>query len=193
MLFLIDNYIHNRDCILKKRRERDNYIFGMLFGFILLLLNIAIFLSTPDITFLNYTNAILMICGIVFIILATIYPNSLDVVHKIINFIANLISRIIFKFILAVIYFILVVPIGLLIKLKNKESINVKTTFIDCPDNSIVINTKKGLYNIFGIFKLFSNEHYALILPLVIILIIIGILLIFVQSSVVAPFIYTLF
>lgn len=179
---------------MKKSREKDNYIFGLFFGFILLLLNISIFLSTPDIKVLNYINVIFMILGCMFILLATVYPNALDLVHRLLNKLFSIIGNLIFKLLLTILYFILVLPIGLIIKSKEKKEITNKTTnFVDYKSNNNLGNNKKGFYNIFLIFRLFNNERYALMIPLIIVLIIIGFLLIFVQSSVIAPFIYTLF
>ncbi len=190
---MIDNYINKRHQIMKKNREKDNYIFGLFFGFILLLLNIYIFLSTPDIKILNYVNVILMMVGCIFILVATIYPNALDLIHKFLNKLFSIIGNLFFKLILTIIYFALVLPIGLIIKSKEKKVNKEETNFVDYKSNNNLESNKKGFYNIFLIFKLFNNERYALMIPLIIVLIIIGFLLIFVQSSVVAPFIYTLF
>ncbi len=191
---MIDNYINERKQLLNKNKERNNYIFGLIFGLILLLLNAFIFLSAADIPLLNYINISLMILGILFILLATIYPNALNLVHIFFNLIANFIGNIIFKVILTLIYLILIIPIGLIIRVKRKKEIlNIDTNFIDYNNSDTKLNNNKGIFNILRIFKLFSNEHYVLMLPLIIILITIGILLIFVQSSVIAPFIYTLF
>ncbi len=191
---MTDNYINERKQLLNKNKERDNYIFGLMFGFILFLLNVFIFLSTTDIPLLNYINTSLMALGILFILLATIYPNTLNLVHRFFNLIANFIGNIIFKIILTIVYVILVIPIGLIIRVKRKKEIlNRDTNFINYNNSDTKLNNNKGIFNILRIFKLFSNEHYALMLPLIIILITIGILLIFVQSSVIAPFIYTLF
>ncbi|MCI8777578.1 MAG: hypothetical protein HFI86_03790 [Bacilli bacterium] len=191
---MIDCYINKRRQIMKKNQEKDNYIFGLFFGFILLLLNISIFLSTPDIKVLNYVNIIFMILGCMFILVATIYPNALGLVHKLLNKLFNIIGNLIFKIFLTILYFILVLPIGLIIKSKEKKEIRKKSTnFINYKSNNNLEGNKKGFYNIFLIFKLFNNERYALMLPLIIVLIAIGFLLIFVQSSVIAPFIYTLF
>lgn len=179
---------------MKKNREKDNYIFGLFFGFILLLLNIYIFLSTPDIKILNCVNLIFMILGCIFILVATIYPNALDLVHKSLNKLFSIIGNLIFNLLLTILYFILVFPIGLIIKSKEKKEMPKKTTnFVDYKNNNKLASNKKGFYNIFLIFKLFNNERYALMIPLIIVLIIIGFLLVFVQSSVIAPFIYTLF
>lgn len=191
---MTDNYINERKQLLNKNKERDNYIFGLMFGLILFLLNAFIFLSTADISLLNYINISLMALGILFILLATIYPNTLNLIHKLFNLIANFIGNIIFKIILTIIYLILVIPIGLIIKVRSKNKIlNVNTNFTNYNNSDTKLNNNKGIFNILRIFKLFSNEHYALMLPLIIVLITIGILLTFVQSSVIAPFIYTFF
>lgn len=194
MLNLINSYINKRNEVLKKNKERDNYIFGLCFGFFVLLLNLYLFLSTPVLKIQNLIHIIFMFLGCIFILLATIYPNSLDLVHKIFKKVLSFIGSIIFKIILFVIYFIFVVPVGLIIKSKERKNLKIMdTNFVDYKTENNFENKKNGFYNIFQIFRIFNNERYALMLPLIIVLIIIGILLIFVQSSVVTPFIYTLF
>ena len=98
---------------------------------------------------------------------------------------------IIFSIILIIIYFLLVTPIGLIMKIKNKR-VNCNTTFTNVNRKETNSN-KKGIYNILLIFRIFANEKCALMLPLIAILIILGLLFIFVQSSIISPFIYTLF
>ena len=47
--------------------------------------------EAPDITVLNYINAILMILRTIFIILYIIYLDSLDFLYKLVGFITSLI------------------------------------------------------------------------------------------------------
>ena len=188
------SYISKRNELLKKHKERDNYIFGLCFGFFVFLLNLYLFLSTPDVKIQNLIHISFMIIGLLFILLSTIYPNSLNLIHKFFQKILSFVGNIIFKIILSIIYFIFVVPVGFVIKKKEKKNIiGLNTNFVDYKVENNFENKKKGFYNILQIFRIFANEKYALMLPLIIILIIIGVLLVFVQSSIVTPFIYTLF
>lgn len=186
---MINEYINEHDKKLKKSYERDNYFFGLCFGFILLLVNSYFFLSRP-INKSDYINLLFMIIGVVFILAATIYPNILSPIHSVFKKVLNFVGSLVFKIVLTIIYFIFVVPVGLIIKSKNKNN-NVESNFTDYDNN--IQNNRKGFLNLLQIFRIFSNEKYILMMPLIIILIIIGILLVFVQSSVIAPFIYTLF
>lgn len=192
---MIDNYIIKKQKRIKASKEKDNYIFGFCFGLFIVLINIYFFLTTPDIKIFNIINLSFILLGVIFILLAIIYPNSLDFIHnKILKKLINCIGKIIFSILLIFIYFILVLPVGLIIKRKerknNKQS---NTNFYSCTDINNFQNRKKGIYNILQVFRLFANERYALMIPIIIVLIIIGLLLIFVQSSVITPFIYTLF
>lgn len=192
---MIDNYIIKRHKKLKASKEKDNYIFGFCFGLFIILINIYFFLTTPDIKIVNIINLFFILLGILFILLSIIYPNSLDFIHnKILKKIINFIGKIIFNILLVLIYFLLVLPVGLIIKRKErKNNKQINTNFYSCTDINNSQNRKKGIYNILQVFRIFANERYALMIPIIIILIIIGLLLIFVQSSVITPFIYTLF
>ena len=79
---MIDNYIIEKRKKLKISKERDNYIFGFCFGLFIFLISMYSFLSTPDIKILNVLNITFIILGLTFILLAIIYPNSLDFIHN---------------------------------------------------------------------------------------------------------------
>lgn len=192
---MIDNYIIEKRKKLKISKERDNYIFGFCFGLFIFLISMYSFLSTPDIKILNVLNITFIILGLTFILLAIIYPNSLDFIHnKILKKAINFIGKILFIIILTIIYFVFVVPFGLIIRKKECKQIKKNNTnFYNYTNADNFKSSKKGIYNILQIFRIFANERYALMIPLIVILIVIGLLFIFVQSSVVTPFIYTLF
>ena len=190
---MINSYIkqHHKKNI--ESHERDNYFFGMCFGFILLLLNLFLFLSNPENVFFDKVNIVLIFLGCLLIMLATIYPNTLAYLRLFIKKIFSLIGSFIFKIVLFVLYYILVIPIGFILKKRNEKKQVISETNFNIYKKENFYNKRKGVYNILQIFRIFTNEKYFLMLPLIVIFILFGFLLIFVQSSIVAPFIYTLF
>lgn len=190
---MINSYIEKRRIRLERFRERENFIFGITMGFILLLLNIYIFLSRYDNSSKDQFNVFFMVIGTILILLAVIYPNILDPLHKLFKAIFNVIGKILISILLTIIYFLLVYPIGLIMQKKNK-SIDENTNFTNY-DGNVEFTSKNSfmIFKIFGVFKIFTDERYMLMLPLIIVLLLFSILFIFVQSSVITPFIYTLF
>ena len=71
-------------------------------------------------------------------------------------------------------------------KLNNEK--NIHSNF-----NNYIITKKRKNIKILEIFYYLFNKNYILMLPLILILIFVGLLLFFAQSSAVAPFIYTIF
>ena len=187
---MINSYINERNNKLKRNKEKDNYIFGMVLGFILLLLNIYYFLSTEDIFINNIIYLFFIGIGVLLILMVTIYPNLVNGLHNLFKYLFNIIGRILIAVLLTIIYFVLVFPIGLIIK-KKDNSVETNSNFTDYDGSIELVSNKK--FTILKVFKIFCDEKYALMLPLIIILILFSLLFIFVQSSVVAPFIYTLF
>lgn len=192
---MTDNYIN-----LKKEKEtlkatKDNYFFGICFGSILILISFCKLIFSINTTKYDIFYILLMVFGALIIITAIIYPNLLSILKKFLSKIFNFIGTIIFDIILTIIYFLLVCPFGIFIKKKQENNSISNSTFVDYKYDSSIININKHsfIYQISKLFKFFFNEKYIMLIPVLIILIIIAVLLIFVQSSAIAPFIYTIF
>jgi len=188
----INGYINNKIDRDNKEKEKNNYYFGLSFGLIITLITFAIIVCYD-----SKHDKILVplgIFGVIIILMAIIYPNSLSILRKIFSFIGNLLVKVLFSIVLTIIYFILVTPVGIFIRKKQHHS-TINSNFIDYSYNDNVINIDKHsfIYQIIRVFKFFFNEQYIVFMPVLIVLVLVAILLIFVQSNAIAPFIYTLF
>lgn len=185
-----------KDSYINKKQERqnrneiiNNYIFGMFFGLaITLIFTFRLFYTRLN----RYSiiNLLFIIYGLVCVLLVTINPRF-KVVTKIRNFttrIFNFLGESLLKLILVIIYFIFVVPIGLIFK-KRLVIKNEETSFVDFQSSW---NKKLSKYKFLKLFQLFSSDYFYMI-PLLIILTILSILVFLITTSVFTPFIYTIF
>lgn len=170
------------------KEEIDNYIFGMFYGFSIVLIFMFRFLY-KKLNFLSIVDLLFVLYGIFCIMLATINPNYkiLDKIRKLNMVIFNFLGEMVLRVILTIIYILLVIPVGLFAQ--KRINSNLKTNFVDY---NISYNQDLGKYKFLKVFKLFSNDYFYMI-PLIIILLIISVLVIFITSSVFTPLIYTLF
>lgn len=184
---MIDCYINKKIKKQKWKKELNQYIFGMTYGFGMVLIFIFRLLY-KNLGLLSIIDLIFIIYGLFCIALATINPNFkiLEKIRNITVWIFNFIGNLLLKGTLVIVYFIFVVPVGIWMK-KQKE--NKTTNFVDYKASH---QMKLGKYKFLKIFRLFSSEYFYM-LPLIIILLIISIFVILITSSVFTPLIYTLF
>lgn len=174
---------------IEKRKSRkatlDFYFFGFGFGHILLILSFIGWLTNQ-----NLAIDIIYIIGIIIgtaIIISTLFIPELT---KIFLLLFQKIGSTIFSAILTSIYIIFFIPIGRI--LTPKTHLTPKTTFISHKPISTQSSRSKIIHSL-NILKFFINERSFFIVPILIILIILGLLLAFVQTSFIAPLIYTFF
>lgn len=183
----------------KHRKNKNEYknicFFGYGFGtFISLLFSLKYFMNVDN---LYYDKFYIMgiICGEVILILTVFSPFILKYPQKIVNGFINILFYILFDLLLTIIYLICITPIGLLLRLKKKKDSYKITNFVDKKnilDPNLTISYNK-FYQLCQIIQIFLKGGYFLLLPSIIIIIITGLLFLFLQSNVVAPFIYSLF
>ena len=111
----------------------------------------------------------------------------------------ELLGRIVAPIVMAIIYFVIITPIGLFMRLIGKDLLNTKFS----KDNSYWIKkAEKYWFNEKAILMLsFLREFWEFLkerkkywlLPIIIVLALFGILIVLSQGSAVAPFIYTIF
>lgn len=195
MRYMNDEYINKVISKQQKREIKNNYIFGLFFGFSTTLIFVFRLLY-KRINIISLIDVIFIFYGIFCIVLATINPR-----FKLLTFIRqktvkifNFIGELCLKAILIIIYCIFVIPVGLVIKKKkNTGNILVKSNFVDYNYfNTLDFKKNSKRYSILKIFRLFSNEYFYM-LPLIIILLIISILVVLISSSVITPLIYSIF
>lgn len=177
-------------------------VFGLILGLILL------FISLVNILFVKEANRIIwktiaILGGLLFII-ALVIPQALYYIEKIWSSLAKLIGKVIFSVILSLTYFLLFLPLGLLYQ-RSKEA-SFFSYWNDVKDlksygwSEKVVSVKVGhnkkrnmLLQFYDVLRFFIENKQWWLIPLIIFLLIIGLILFFVQTSVLAPFIYTLF
>lgn len=183
-----NSYIEKKLLKARRKEERDNFIFGLAFGFGMILIFTFQLLYSPTVKF-DTLFMILIGYGVLCVLLATLNPNFklLKWIKKFNTSIFNFIGNCLLKLILALTYFIFVVPVGIYMRSKKIKDIN--TNFIDYSNS---YNMKLGKYGFLKILRLFTSDYFYM-LPLIIILIILSVLVILMTSSVITPFIYPLF
>ena len=211
-LTLIKNkYLNDRKKRLELEEISDLAIFGQVGGLIFCWLSGTAWINLcwfePS-KWLNYGRVLspLMVLifafGLYMIFCGVIIPQWLNWFYKIFSYIGNKIGEIIFKILLTILYVIFVIPIGIIYNKHRQKYLyafwddkypyDEREGFTDWKPADT--SNKKGMagtsLKLFGM--LVNNGQYILI-PVVIFLIALGIILFFVSSSVMAPFIYTLF
>ena len=198
---------------LERRAKREAWIqvkqhigFGYIIcGFLFLLggLKVAITLTTRDPIWL-----VTMWIGIVGIVVTLVFPSGWIVPEKIFRRLAGFIGHIVFSILLTALYFILFLPVGLGLRwVRGLDPIHV---WRDCPPegatcwNPKIVETIGGrgasagkarhmLVQPFIIMAFFIQRGQYFIIPALILMLTLGLLLFFVQTSPLAPMIYTLF
>jgi len=183
--------------------EKSRIVFGLAGGVLLMLAGA-----------LNWLNCepgpweIVCVCvfalGAILALLAVVVPAFLKYPYIAFRFWGNLVGKVIFAAVLAVIYCLLVFPAGLLVRRKrgaqgyavwDQTQQQPRSMFTDTAGTDGFSRQARASY--LGILlRLISgfaaNGKYVLI-PAVIVLVIVGLILFFVSSNVATAFIYTLF
>lgn len=189
---MLNNYILKKEEKRKKAEEISNYIFGLVFGFSLIII-FSFRVLYKSVGIVSVVDFILIIYGMSGVIFATINPNlkPLRKMKQVNLFIFNFLGDILLKIVLMIIYFLFVVPVGIFMQKKDKNNHihHQETNWIDYQP---FVTKKLGKYRFLKIFRLFASEYFYMI-PVVIFLLIISLLVLFITSSTFTPFIYTLF
>ena len=189
---MINEYLINRKKRLDRKNERDNFFFGIIIGEGMALIGFVFFLKCYS-SVKEIISLIITCIGIIITFISIINPNILQKFRHLFMKITGFIGKIIFNCILMILYYLLIFPIGIIFKILGGKNEEKYTSFQDYNSKDYSSGKIKGIYNILAIFRVFSGEKFFLMMPIVIILIIIGIIIAFAETSVVAPFIYTLF
>jgi len=205
------------DSYLQKKKQREAYedqkseiIFGLLAGTVLFLFGLLYpFPVDPLLKFTVY-NVIsigLINIGLCMILLGIIVPAFLELPYKGFVFLGKKIGEAILLIFLAVTYFIIVLPVGLIIR-KRRSSLGFFTWSGDYPyeeksfekigaGGGMDIDSTKNfplLENIYKLFGTLIRHKRSFLIPIVIILLLLGLILFFAASNIVFNFfIYTLF
>jgi hypothetical protein len=148
--------------------------------------------------------------GLILLFLGTVLPQSLYWPHKVWMGIAHFQGRIVMTVALTIVYFVLFWPMGLWERRRLKASNPFFRWDSDTPsiisqwhrlpaaesvpvaDTSVSRKSRSMIRLFFESIGFFIRRGHYLLLPILLILLVLGIILFFVQSSVLAPFIYTI-
>jgi hypothetical protein len=202
------NYLENLACRRKKAALKNQAAFGILSGTLMILFggwNYYLVITELDVLW----QGILAI-GVVLFSLGIGCPALLQRPYELFNWAGGLVGKAIFTMAISCIYFGLVFPLGLLARWKMER--NPFQYWDEKPPCSTVISwedksleeqkynylpgreSKLGFYLFFlNVISFFFKKRYIIIIPSLVVLIIIGIMFFFIQGSVLAPFIYTVF
>ena len=190
----------------RKNRLEDemitNYaVFGQLGGLILSLLGFMKWLTTYN-AVMSYVLLGLTAFGLYMIISGVILPQSLEWCYKPFSIVGNKIGELIFDILLLIVYFVFVLPVGIFMRRKNHDYLYLEWDgqypFAEREGftswKSSGMTSRNGMLSTSArIIEVFMMNGKYILIPAVMILIALGIILFFVSSSVMAPFIYTLF
>ena len=192
---LINQYINNIKIRKNKQELKEIYFFGYGFGIVIVMTFLIQYLFNDiDLTHDKYYMYGVAV-GLIIICMTIIYPKSLKYPKKIFSKIMNVIFYFLYVILLAIIYYICVFPIGGILKhIKTSESYKEESNFSEYTNTKYSIEKKKRnrLFQALEIFRIFLKKENIILLPSLTIIIILGLVFVFLQSNIIAPFIYTL-
>lgn len=132
-------------------------------------------------------SVLMFICGV-------IIPQILYYPQKIVAGIGNFIFLIFFRLLLAVVYVLTILPISLIHR-KSKINPEADDWTDKVFDYSISESDKyhhNKLISCLSVIKFFINKKQWFLIPTIVILLVLGLVFAFIQSSIVLPFIYSI-
>ncbi len=191
---------------LNVRRERaalkNNVIFGLTIGWVLTLMGAF----KTYILLESGVSQLMLVAGVAFLGTTLVAPGLMIYPHKVMKGIATFVGTNLFKGILCVVYFLTILPAGLIYQKKNNHEPFYSWAAGNAPKiegwtEKIASdeNGKSSEYSLPGwlqplsVVIYFARNSQLLFLPCLIVLLMLGLIGVFVQSSALAPFIYTLF
>ena len=191
---------------LQMRKERaalkNNIIFGLTIGWVLTLMGAF----KTFVLLEGGVSQLLLVAGLAFLATTLVAPGLMIYPHRVMKGIATFVGTNLFKAVLTVVYFITILPAGFVYQKKNNHEpfyswTNEKPTRIEGWADKVASdeNGKSTEYSLPGwlqplsVVIYFARNSQLLFLPCLIVLLMLGLIGVFVQSSALAPFIYTLF
>lgn len=203
---LIDSYNEKREERLNYKQLKDLIAFGFFFGLV--------------ITFIGFTESLcytswlkrffygVFILGLSIIIISLAFPILLKYPYRGFELIIRKISNFVLKLLLAVLYCVMVIPVGLIFRKKKQlygfyewdnsfEAVNIQY-FSDIhykPNEKAnkSISKYSFLRTLKSIFGTLIQNRFYIVIPLALFIIVLSFVLLFVASGVAPYFIYSLF
>ena len=193
-------YMKKRKLRIDEKKVEDSSLFGLMSVIILILISFLRWIVTYS--NMAYLWEISGAIGILLFMAGALVPQSITWFYNGMRCIGNKLGNIIFSVLLFIVYGIFVVPISFIMKnRKNNYSYILWDDEYKGEENSCFSPWKekkkveaKGIRGVsFGLIQYMILNRKFIFIPVVVVLLMIGIVLFFVSSSVFAPFIYTLF
>jgi hypothetical protein len=189
---------------LEAQAIRQLIAYGLIMGWILTLVAGFLFFCVPS--RLDLLWSALMVVGLLHLAAAVIVPQALTWPERIWMIVARWQGWLVMTTLLTIVYFTLVWPAGYLSRRRtrgfvawDREPLSSTTAWepIDLAETESA-SVSGGRYRsllllLAAVIGFFFRRGNYILLPILILLLILGLLLYFVQSSALAPFIYTLF
>ncbi|HEY0984586.1 DUF5989 family protein [Schlesneria sp.] len=197
---------------LSERRERDEIrqltSFGLTIGWLFFLLGGFCWFCV--VSPLDGFWHGLMLSGLALMGFGTLLPQALYWPHRIWMSLAHFQGRLVMTLLLTVFYFLLISPLGWWERLRHgnvnpfyswtTEPPPVTSAWQDLPVEELRESSgsyrrlkSRPLISLFAeTFSFFARRGHYLLLPILVLLLVLGLVLFFVQSSALAPFIYTI-
>lgn len=185
---------------------KEQIVFGLTLGWLMTLLGGFHYFFAIGIN--NVLWQWIFYLGIVLISVSIILPAVIAVLQKPLQAIAQTVGETVLSIMLTLIYFFLILPVGILFRRLQKNtsfytwkkklvSEASRWTVLRNQENRMLYEqgTKKRslmLQLALVISYFFRNGHYLLI-PGLVLLLVLGLIMFFIKTSALAPFIYTLF
>ena len=185
---LTDEYIRRVEKRQRRKKTLSFYVFGLGFGHILLLWSLFGWLNTPS-SWLDIVFVAGMVSAGIIIICTFLLPE----LQRVVSLLFQKMGTLLFWLLLSVVYILCFVPANIWKKRKNAQVVpEPKTSFVN-HTKTITRSSNNKAIHILNIVNFFISERMYYILPAIVILILLGLFLAFLQTSVVAPLIYTFF
>ncbi len=178
-------------------------IFGLAFGWVLTLMGaFRYFFLVQE----NYWLTVSQV-GLAILAITVVLPGLISYPQKAIQFVGGFVATQVFKVLIAIVYFIVVLPIGLISQRAHgthpfyswadaapanmegwvdKNVSNQKTSLNGSQKSSMLLNSLHA-------FRYFTEHGQLILLPCLVLFLVLGLMGVLVQSSAIAPLIYTLF
>lgn len=195
---MINIYLQEKKIRENRKNYKDNVLFGMLGGVFLAFLSFVQFLRVGkgwDILW-----AIVFVFAILLFMIAIIYTPLVEPIKNGFMKVGNAIGNLVFKLLLIIMYITFFIPAGKLMDKRKYEFYSWETGLSGAKgfiDREMLYNSDSDYsdknISLYRVISFFMERRQFVMLPALVILLVLGIVLFFLSSTVVAPFIYTLF
>jgi hypothetical protein len=196
-------YLNRLDARRERSRLKRHIIFGLIFGWIMTLVGSYAYFLIP------HSNGriwgTLAVTGCCFLALAVLIPTVFAWPEWVMHSIGNRIFSLFFTLLLALQYVVAFIPLGLILRWRRRYTLDRwddtlpgnETSWVEFKPALAKLkeehSSRVGMLGPVRVVAYFIKQGHVLAIPLLMLMMLLGLIFLFVKSSVIAPFIYTLF